>query len=153
LIAYFLDASGFLTSKSKIGADLSLIVMVVAAVLLTVGVAYALAKRYDAHRWVQTTAVGLNAIPVVLFMIQSLVRFVLPGVPGSLSERGHTLAAVHALAGAIGVAMGLFIVIRGNQLFARGESLARYRNLMRGAYVVYLLAVVLGITLYIVTYG
>lgn len=153
VIAYFLDGSGFLLPKSRIGADLSLIVTVVAVVMLTVGVVFARSRRYGAHHWMQTAAVTLNAVPVVFWMIRSLRLFILPGLPGTLSERGHTLAAVHALTGAIGVALGVFIVIRANQLFARGESLARYKNVMRVAYVIYLLAAALGVALYVVTYG
>lgn len=146
-------ASGFITARSSLGADLSLITTVAAAVLLTVGVVLVRRRRYDAHRWVQTTAVVLNAIPVALWMIVSLGRYILPGIPGSLSEHGHLLAAVHAVVGALGVALGVFIVVRANQLTRRGRSLGGYKTAMRVAYVLYLAGVTLGIALYVVTYG
>lgn len=44
-------------------------------------------------------------------------------------------------------------MIRANQLQVRGESVSRYKTTMRVAYVVYMLAAVLGIWLYVVTYG
>ena len=60
---------------------------------------------------------------------------------------------MHAVAGLIGVVLGLFVVIRASQLTARGESVARYKGWMRAAYVVYLLATALGVWVYVVTYG
>ena len=41
MIAYALDASGFLTHKSSVGADLSLLLSAVVIVLLTAGVVMA----------------------------------------------------------------------------------------------------------------
>jgi uncharacterized membrane protein YozB (DUF420 family) len=153
VIAYALDSSGFITARSSIGADISLLVSVAAIVLLTTGVVLARTRHYDAHRWVQTSAVILNAVLVVIWMIVSLVRFILPGLPGTLSKQGHTLAAVHAVTGAVGVALGVFVVIAAGRLTSRGQSVGRYKNVMRAAYVVYLAAFVLGLWLYRVTYG
>ena len=153
MTAAALAASGFITARSSLGADLSLVVSVVAIVLLTVGVVLALRRRYGAHRWVQTVAVVLNAGLVAIWMVQSLVRFILPGIPGSLSEKGHALAAVHAATGAVGVALGILIVVGATQLTRRGESVGRYKTTMRAAYLVYLAGFVLGVALYRVTYG
>ena len=110
-------------------------------------------RRYEAHRWVQTSAVVLNAVPVIVWMIRSFRLFVLPGLPGNLSKSIDALTTVHAVTGLIGVVLGLFIVIRANQLTARGQSLSRYKNAMRAAYVVYLLATALGVWVYIAIYG
>jgi len=149
----YLDGAGFLTSHSSNGADLSLIITLLAAVLLTVGVVLAKSKRYDAHRWVQTAAVVLNAVPVVFWMIRSFRLYILPDLPGNLSKSVDAITTVHAVAGLIGMVLGLFVMIRANQLAARGESLSRYKNLMRTAYVVYLIATALGIWVYIALYG
>ena len=146
-------ASGFLTARSSLGADLTLLVSVAAIVLLTAGVVLARRRRYDAHRWTQTVAVLLNAVMVVIWMVRSLVQYILPGIPGSLSEHGHALAAVHAATGAAGVALGLFLVVRANQLTRRHESVSRYKPAMRVAYLVYLAGFALGVALYVVTYG
>jgi uncharacterized membrane protein YozB (DUF420 family) len=153
MTAVTLGASGFITARSSLGADLSLLVSAAAIVLLTTGVVLARRRRYDAHRWVQTSAVALNALLVAIWMIVSLVRYFLPGLPGSLSERGHALAAVHAATGAVGVTLGVFVVIAAGRLAGRGQSVARYKPLMRVAYVVYLAAFALGVALYVVTYG
>ena len=153
MIAAAAGASGFITARSSLGADLSLVASVAAVVLLTVGVLLVRRRHYDAHRWLQSGAVVLNAVPALLWMAVSLVRYILPGVPGTLAEHGHMLAAVHGAVGACGVALGLFLLVRGNQLMARGQSLRRYRTVMRTAYVLYLAGMVLGVALYVVTYG
>ena len=149
----YLDGAGFLRPHSSIGADLSLVIIIAAFVMLTLGVVLAKSGRYEAHRWVQTSAVTLNAVPVVFWMIRSFRLFVLPGLPGNLSKSIDALTTVHAVTGLIGVVLGLFIVIRANQLAAKGQSLRRYKNAMRAAYVVYLLGTALGVWVYIVLYG
>lgn len=152
MIAY-LDGAGFLGTNGSTGADLSLVVMLAAFVLLTTGVVLARTGRYAAHRWVQTVAVILNAIPVVAWMIRSYWLYVRPDLPGNLTKSIDALTTVHAVAGLIGVVLGLFVVIRANQLTARGESVARYKGWMRSAYIVYLVATVLGVWVYIKLYG
>ena len=124
----YLGGAGFLRPHSSIGADLSLVVMVMAAVLLTVGVVLARSKRYEAHRWVQTAAVVLNAVPVVVWMIRSLWLNFLPGLPGNLGKSVDALTTVHALAGSIGVIIGMVVMIRANQIHAKGQSLSRYKT-------------------------
>jgi uncharacterized membrane protein YozB (DUF420 family) len=152
MVAY-LDGAGFLGTNGSVGADLSLIVALAAFVTLTVGVVLARTQRYAAHRWVQTVAVILNAVPVVVWMIRSYWLYVRPGLPGNLEESVNALTTVHAVTGLVGVVIGLFVVIRANQLTARGESVARYKNRMRAAYVVYLLGTALGVWVYVVLYG
>ena len=63
--------------------------------------------------------------------------------------RSYALTTVHAVVGLVGVVLGVFLVIRGNQLMARGASLAGYRTAMRAAYVLYMLGDVLGVVLYV----
>jgi uncharacterized membrane protein YozB (DUF420 family) len=151
MVAY-LDGAGFLGNNGSVGADLSLVVALAAFALLTVGVVLARTERYTAHRWVQTSAVILNAIPVVVWMVRSYWLYVLPELPGNLSRSIDALTTVHAVTGLVGLVLGLFVVIRSNQLTAQGMSVARYKNWMRAAYVVYLLGTVLGVWVYIVLY-
>ncbi len=149
----FLDGPGFLWTHGSMGADLSLVISIVAAAMLTAGIVLAKKKRYGEHRWMQTASVGLNAVPVVFWMIRSLWLYVLPGLPGTLRSGAEALTAVHALTGAIGVALGVVIAIRANQLWAQGKSLRPWVPAMRTAYAVYMLALALGIAVYIVIYA
>jgi uncharacterized membrane protein YozB (DUF420 family) len=153
VIAYALDASGFLTSRSSLGADVSLLLSVLAIALLTAGVVLARRRHYEAHRWLQTSGVILNAILVAIWMFRSLWLYILPGIPSSLSKHGHALAMAHAAAGVVGVLLGVFLIVRANQLTRRGESVSRYRTAMRVTYFVYLAGFALGLWLYVVTYG
>ena len=148
----FLDGAGFLGTHGSIGADLAMVVMLAAFVMLTAGVVLARTKQYAAHRWVQTAAVVLNAIPVVVWMIRSYWLYVRPGLPGNLSTTVDAVTSVHGVTGLIGLALGLFVMIRANQLEARGESVRRYRTAMRVAYIVYLLGTALGVCVYLLLY-
>jgi uncharacterized membrane protein YozB (DUF420 family) len=149
----YLDGSGFLGADGSAGADLALLISIAAFVMLTIGVGLARTGRYPAHRRVQTVAVVLNTVPVVVWMIRSFSLYVRPDLPGNLGESVNALTTVHAVTGLVGVALGLFVVIRANQLTARGESLVRYKGWMRAAYVVYLLATALGVWVYVTIYG
>jgi len=149
----YLGGSGFLGTHGSVGADASLVIMVVAAVLLTIGWRLAVAQRFEAHRWVQTAAVCLNAVPVVAWMIRSFWLYILPGLPGTLGANRVALTTVHAVTGLIGVVLGLFVMIRANQLEAKGQSLSRYKLPMRISYLVYMLGTALGVGLYFVIYG
>ncbi len=97
----------------------------------------------------QTAAVCVNAVLVVVWMIRSFRLYVLPGFPGNLDNGTYALTTVHAVVGLIGVVLGVFLVIRGNQLMASGRSLARYKTAMRVAYLVYMAGTVLGVVLYV----
>ena len=149
----FLLSHGFLGTKGTLGPDLTLALSLVAAVLLTIGVVLARRKRYGAHRWVQTAAVCLNAVLVIVWMIRSFRLYVLPGFPGDLSNGTYAFTTVHAAVGLVGVVLGVFLAIRGNQLMASGRSLARTKPAMRVAYLVYMAGTVLGVVLYVVLYG
>jgi uncharacterized membrane protein YozB (DUF420 family) len=149
----YLDGSGFLRAETSAGADLALLISIAALVMLTIGVVLARTGRYPAHRWVQTGAAILNTVPVVVWMIRSFWLYVRPDLPGNLRESVNALTTVHAVTGLVGVALGLFVVIRANQLTATGESVARYKGLMRAAYVVYLLGTALGVWVYVAIYG
>jgi uncharacterized membrane protein YozB (DUF420 family) len=149
----FLFSHGFLGTNGTLGPDLTLVLSLVAAVLLTAGVVLVRRGSYGGHRWVQTAAVCLNAVLVIVWMVRSFRLYVLPGFPGDLSNGTFALTTVHAVVGLIGVVLGVFLVIRCNQLMASGRSLARYKAAMRVAYLVYMAGTVLGVVLYVVLFG
>ena len=148
-----LQGAGLLGTTAPFGADVSLLLTVLAAVLLTIGWRLAVRGRYEAHRWVQTTAVGLDAAVVVAWMIRSFVLYVLPVIPAKLDERSYAIATVHALVGAIAVVVGVFVVLRGNELVPRRLAFKDYKPFMRSSYVLYLLGTLTGVTLFVVAYG
>jgi uncharacterized membrane protein YozB (DUF420 family) len=149
----FLDGSGFLTAKAPLGSDISLLVMIAAAVLFTVGWRLAVRRDLAAHRWVMTAAVILNLIPVAIWMIRYFVLYALPELPARLGDGTYALTTVHAIVGALGVLLGVFVALRGNELVPRALRFTNYKAFMRPAYVLYMAGTVLGVILYLVVYA
>lgn len=137
---------------APLGAKLSLVATVLAAVLFTIGWRLAVSKRFEAHRWVQTIAVCLDAIPVLAWMIRSFVKYVVPELPARLGQRTYAVTTVHALVGAIGLVFGVFVMLRGNQLVPARLRFTNYKRFMRSAYALYMLATLLGVIVYVNAY-
>ncbi len=148
----FLDGPGFLGTRAPLLSDLALVLVTLSAVLLTIGWRLARAGRYGVHRWVQTSAVTLNALVVALVMLNAFLRNILPGIPGRLAQPVYALTSLHALVGASALLLGVFIVLRANGLMPRPLQFQNYKLFMRTAYVLYLLATLLGIAVYLSTY-
>jgi uncharacterized membrane protein YozB (DUF420 family) len=148
-----LHQSGFLGGRASLGADLSLIIILVSIALLTLGVVLVRSRRYEAHRWVQSGAVALNLVPVVVWMIVSFSRNLLPGLPGDLSLARNDLALAHVVVGAVAAVFGVVVVVRAQQLTVAGRRVSALKTTMRAAYLTYLAAAALGVAVYFVTYG
>ena len=101
----------------------------------------------------QTSAVILNAIPVVVWVIHWYWLYVAPGLPGNLSIRADALMTAHAVAGLVGV--GARALRHDPRQPAHGERRERrpLQELDAGRLVVYLLATVLGVWVYVTLYG
>jgi uncharacterized membrane protein YozB (DUF420 family) len=127
--------------------------MVLIALLFTVGVALALNKRYQLHRWVQTTAASLNAIFVLWMMILPFKNTVAPNIPAKLSQSFYAVASLHGLIGFTALTFGLFVTLRGNKLVPKALRFNNYKLFMRIAYSLYMLATLLGVGVYLVWYG
>ena len=128
--------------KAPLGAVASLVLIVAAAILLTIGWRLAVRKRFEAHRWVQTAAVSLNAAVVLAWMIQSFVRYVVPAIPHRLGQDSY----------ALGLVLGVFVVLRGNELVPAGLRFTNYKAFMRSSYALYMLGTLMGIFVYIAAY-
>jgi uncharacterized membrane protein YozB (DUF420 family) len=136
-----------------LGSDLALIAMLVAAVLFTVGWRLAVRKDLEAHRWVMTAAVILNLIPVAIWMIRYFALYTLPELPQQLGKGVYALTTIHAIVGAIGVVLGVFVALRGNELVPKALRFKDYKAFMRPAYVLYMAGTVLGVAVYLVVYA
>ncbi|GAB4437051.1 MAG: hypothetical protein OHK0015_29470 [Chloroflexi bacterium OHK40] len=133
-------------------ADISLALSLLVAILLTVGLALARARRFGAHRWVQTTAVLLNGALVVAVMLGSFAESVTPGVPERVSQPYYTIGIAHGVAGLVAFLFGTFVMLRANGLMPRALQFANYQLFMRWAYGLYMLATGLGVALYAIWY-
>jgi uncharacterized membrane protein YozB (DUF420 family) len=148
----FLDGLGFLGTKAPVRSDITLILILITAVLFTIGWRLALHKRYEEHRWVQTTAAVLNAIVVLLAMVNVFIVYILPGIPGKLFQGSYGATALHGLVGAIGLVLGIFIVLRANNLLPKFLQFKNYKLFMRTSYGIYMFATLLGVIVYIMAY-
>ena len=147
-----LNAPGFLGTNANFLSDATLVLILLSAVLLTIGWQLAVRKRYEQHRWVQTFAVTLNTIVVLFTMISSFVIHILPGIPGKLNEGDYAVTTIHALVGMVGMVLGVFIVLRGNKLVPKVLRFKNYKLFMRTSYALYMLATLLGVIVYLLVY-
>ncbi len=145
-----LHSAGFLGTNANFAADATLVVMLFAAALFTLGVALALRRRYEAHRWVQTSAAALNAIMVGWMMVLPFRDFVLRDQGGPRLPIFYAITAAHALMGFTALTFGLFVVLRGNGLMIAPLRFRRYKPFMRAAYGLYMTATLIGLLVYIV---
>lgn len=143
-----LQQPGFFGTAANFIADATLVVMLIVALLFTIGAGLAHLHRYTAHRWVQTSAATLNAIMVFWMMVLPFRDFVLPGLPEQAGERFYAVTTLHAVVGAVALPFGLFVVLRGNELVPQRLKFTNYKPFMRTAYVLYILATLLGVWTY-----
>lgn len=147
-----LNSQGFLGTNAPFHADVALVLILVSAVLFTIGWRLAVGKRYKAHQWVQTSAVILSTIVVLFMMINSFLIHILPGIPQKLNQGDYALTTFHALVGSVAMLLGVFIVLRANKLVPRALRFRNYKLFMRTSYALYMSATILGVIVYITVY-
>lgn len=148
----FLTTPGFLGTKATLRSDLTLVIILITAVLFTLGFFLARRKQYKAHRWVQTSAVIINTVVVVISMVTSYIVHILPGIPSKLSQGDYAVTTAHGLIGAIALLFGLFVMLRGNELVPKSMQFNNYKLFMRWAYALYMLATLGGVIIYIIVF-
>ncbi len=148
----FLQQPGFLGTAASWGADFTISMMFLFAVLLTVGVVFAVKQKFDTHRWIQTTAVILNLLIILSFMLPPFTNFILPGIPEKLNDIIYWLTTLHAAVGVVAALLGTFIVLRANGLMIKALQFSNYKRFMRTSYALYMITVLLGFAVYYVYY-
>ena len=147
-----LNGPGFLGTHATFHSDATLVLILVTAVLFTIGWQLAVRKRYAAHSRVQTLTASLNAVVVLSTMITSFWVFILPGIPGKLLEGSYGVTTVHALVGMIGLVLGVFVVLVGNELVPKSLRFTNYKRVMRISYALYMVSTLIGVVVYVVVY-
>lgn len=147
-----MNGRGFLGTNASVIADLTLLLSILVAITLTIGMILAIRKRYDIHRWVQTTGVVLNVILVLTVMVGSFFKSAAPGIPEKLGEPYYSVAALHGLLGVFAFLFGTFVMLRGNELVPNALKFNNYKLFMRIAYGAYMVVTAIGVWLYATWY-
>ena len=148
----FITGPGFLGTHASFLSDLSLVLTLLTAIMFTIGWQLARRRHYEAHRWVQTVTAVINAIVVLGVMVKSFVVHILPGIPGKLLEGDYGVTTIHAIVGTIGLLFGIFVVLRGNGLAPKALHFKNYKLFMWTSYVLYILATLLGVAVYVLAF-
>ena len=144
-----LHQPGFFGTAANFAADMTLLLSILVALVLTLGVVMALRKKYEVHRWMQTTAVILNVILVLWLMILPYRDFVAPGIPERLGEQFYFVTTLHAFVGFFAFTLGVFVALRGNELMIERLKFNNYKLFMRISYGLYMTTTILGIWVYV----
>ena len=116
-------------------------------VALTAGVGLARARKFEAHKRTQTAGVILSVVVAVGFMgLPYLIGLRIPGEPAP-SVHGGWLVVVHAVTGILAVAAGVFVVLGVTGVGGHRLEPRNFKRLMRGAYLMYAIAILLGIAI------
>jgi uncharacterized membrane protein YozB (DUF420 family) len=144
-----LHQPGFLGTSANFAADMTLVLMILIAGLFTVGFYLARQKRFEAHRWVQTSAVALNLILVLWLMILPYRDYIIRDSGGPRPGYFYWITSLHALLGAVAIPFGLFVTLRGNGLVPQALKFKNYKLFMRTAYSMYILTALVGVLVYL----
>ncbi|MEN6572224.1 MAG: hypothetical protein ABFD24_10315 [Anaerolineaceae bacterium] len=147
-----LHGPGFLGTRALLYADVTLVLILLSSGLFTLGWRLILHHKETAHRWVQTAAALLNALAVIVVMIPSFVKNIVPGIPAKLLEGTYGVTFFHGLVGAFGLVLGLFIVLRANGLMPKPLQFSNYKGFMRTSYALYMGSTLIGVILYVFVY-
>lgn len=148
----FLTEPGFLGTKATLRSDLTLVLIILTAVLFNIGFILARRGQFTIHHWVQTSAVILNSLVVLISMVTSYIIHILPGIPGKLGQGDYALTTAHGIIGAIAFLMGVFILLGTQKHVPEGLRITNYKVVMRWGYGLYMLATAFGILLYYIVF-
>ena len=147
-----LDSLGFLNLGASMGQDIALIGMLAVGIILTFGVVMAIRKKYEIHRYAQTIGVVLSAILVFWLMVPEFLGGHEELAPDKTGENKlfEILILTHVFFGTIAVLLGIFITLRANGLVPRILQFQKYKPAMRISYCLYMIAILLGVWVYVV---
>lgn len=146
------DRPGFLGTYAPLLSDLTLILILLTAVLFTIGVLLAKRKHFKAHCRIQTITAGINAAIVLAVMIRSFIKNFLPGILQQSLRGSYGVTTVHAAVGAIGLLVGIYNVLQANRILPQKMRFKNNKLFMRISYWLYMLATLSGVAVYFAVY-
>ncbi len=142
---------GIFGTRASFVADMNLILQVVILGMLSWGVFQAKRRKFQAHHTLMTVAVIANAALIVAVMNPSFFRI----LPLALRNPGADQSTVlwpHMVLGAVAEMLGIYIVLATNSGALESSRRRTLTWLMRITFLLWVLALVVGIALYFVWY-
>lgn len=145
-----LHSPGFLGTNANYGADMTLVLSILVALIFTVGFYVARQEKFVWHGRIQTFGALVNLTLVLWLMILPFRDFVLRDQGGPRPAYFHTVTIFHALLGTAALLFGNFVVLRGHNLVPKVLKFKNYKPFMRTAYTLYIVQTLLGVGVYLV---
>lgn len=124
--------SSVLGTSAPVLADAVTLFEVAAAVGLLVGTFVVRSGRVRAHAYLQSSIVFVNIPVVLLWMVPSYVKNVLPGVPAELGHSFYLIPTVMLVVGAAAESLGVYaILVAGTNLLPERLRFRNYKLWMR----------------------
>jgi uncharacterized membrane protein YozB (DUF420 family) len=143
-------SEGFLGTRAPRYADLVLLLEIAMGVALLLGAVLARIKRFRLHAWCQSIIVLLNLAVILLVMAPSFRSRVAPKIPVKLGRTYYALATAHALLGGVAEIGALYILLSvGTGILPQRFRVSEYKRWMRSVFVLWWLALLLGIATYV----
>ena len=141
--------TGFLGTNAPWTADVTLLLELTLGAGLLAGALLARAGRHRVHAACQSAIVLLHLMVIVLTMLPSFRRQILPKLPGTIGKPYYAVAAVHATLGGIAELGGLYILLAaGTTVLPEKFRLRRYKFWMRGVLILWWIVLFLGVATY-----
>jgi uncharacterized membrane protein YozB (DUF420 family) len=141
--------TGFLGTTAPWIADVTFLLELALGAGLLAGALLARAGRHRVHAACQSVIVLLNLMVIVLTMLPSFHRQVLPKLPGRIGKPYYALAAMHAALGGIAELGGLYILLAvGTTVLPEKFRIRRYKFWMRGVFFLWWIVLLLGVANY-----
>jgi uncharacterized membrane protein YozB (DUF420 family) len=130
-------------------SDVTLVLQLILGLDLLVGAWAARTKRYRIHQLIQTYAVLLSLVLIMMVMVPTFVREVLPRLTTELNNPSVLWSLVHALTGTGAIFFSLYTLISaGTAWLPDAWHIQNYRLWMRVNLALWWAALILGILTY-----
>jgi hypothetical protein len=143
---------GIFSTKANLSSDLNLVAQIVLLLGLSIGAIFARRGHITTHQYNQTFWVVFNILLTIFIMVVAYDKYVIPGLPGNLSQAFSLVSTIHAALGILAIGCGVYLILRMNRLIPEKWRIKGWKRLMRLTLALYLLVGLLGLGIYYVWY-
>ncbi|MCI4336937.1 MAG: hypothetical protein L3K17_07075 [Thermoplasmata archaeon] len=134
--------------------EVGAVVEVAIAIMLVVGMWVVRRGHIRAHMYIQSSMVLVNIPFVLLTMVPYYLAYVLPGLPGEISEPFYLYPTIMLVAGLSAEALGVYIVlVAATNWIPERFRFRRFKLWMRTELTLWWVVVFVGLTTYVVWWG